>query len=131
VGFAAGIERILLASAKQTPQPSEPVKRHGIYVAIAQPSLMAEGFGMVSRLRERGVRAVTDYDQKSLKAQFREADKQGCRLIAVLGERELKQRAIAVKDLEQGGQETVPLDAFVEELAKRLQQLNGQPSPRS
>jgi len=119
VGFAAGIERVLIAAVHQPPPPTA-AKRRGMYLAIAQPALAAEGFGMVRRLRERGVRAVTDYEQKSLKAQLREADKSGCRLVAILGEVELKQRAMSVKDLDQGGQDMVGLDGFVEEIARRL-----------
>ena len=60
-----------------------------------------------------------DYDGKSLKAQLREADKLGCRLVAILGETELTQRSVTVKDLEQGSQQAVALDAFVEEAAKQ------------
>ncbi|MBI3331033.1 MAG: hypothetical protein HYZ96_02855, partial [Candidatus Omnitrophica bacterium] len=54
---------------------------------------------------------------KSLKAQLREADKLGCRLVAILGEAERTQGAMTLKDLEQGSQQTVALEKFVDAVA--------------
>ncbi|MBI3320449.1 MAG: histidine--tRNA ligase [Candidatus Omnitrophica bacterium] len=116
VGFAAGIERLLMAIEAQRPQADSPTRR-GLYLAVAQPALLAEGFRFVQQLRERGVVAIMDYDGKSLKSQLREADKAGCQLVAILGEMEMKQRAITVKDLEQSAQRTVAFEAFVDEVA--------------
>ena len=59
-----------------------------------------------------------DYDGKSLKAQFREADKSGARFVAVLGDQELKQRTITVKDMEKGTQVAVAFDAFADTVAQ-------------
>jgi len=117
VGFAAGIERVLLASAgSSAPEPAQ--ARRGVYLAVAQSALTQEAFRLVQQLRERGVFAIMDYDGKSLKAQLREADKQACEAAAILGETEITQRAITVKDLGQGSQRTVPLDAFVDEMSR-------------
>ena len=114
VGFAAGIERVLMATEPGTPAGG----RRGLYLAIAQPALLAQGFGIVQQLRERGVTALMDYDGKSLKAQLREADKAGCRWVAILGETEVQQRTLTLKDLEHGSQRTVALDAFVDEVSR-------------
>ena len=116
-GFAAGIERVLMAAAHGTSK-EEPAARWGLYLAVAQPTLAAEAFRLVQRLRERRVPTLMDYDGKSLKAQFREADKALARFVAVLGEQELKQGSITVKDLGAGSQRTVALDAFVEEVSQ-------------
>jgi histidyl-tRNA synthetase len=116
VGFAAGIERVLLAARRQA--ATTPARR-GVYLAVAQPSLLDEGFRLVQHLRERGVVTLMDYDSKSLKAQLREADKANCRFVAILGEAELKQRALALKDLAQGSQEAVGFDQVAEEIGRR------------
>jgi histidyl-tRNA synthetase len=119
-GFAAGIERLLLASAPPAAAPAADGRR-GLYLAVAKPELAREAFRFVQALRGLGVEATLDYDGRSLKAQLREADKSGARLVAILGEQELAQRAMTVKDLEQGGaQETVALETFAVEMAKRL-----------
>lgn len=119
VGFAAGIERVLMAAGPHVSAAAS--TRRGLYLAIATPVLLQEGFRLLQQLRERGVSAVMDYDGKSLKAQLREADKQRCRVVAILGEAELKAQAMTLKDLEQGSQETVPLDTFVEAVAQRME----------
>jgi histidyl-tRNA synthetase len=115
IGFAAGIERVLMAAGDQ---PVTGQGRLGLYLALAQPTVAGEGFQLVRRLRERQVAASMDYDGKSLKAQLREADKGGCRFVAILGEAELKQGTITLKDLEQGSQRTVALNTFVDEMSQ-------------
>ena len=123
VGFAAGIERVLMAASSTATRLEEAPARRGLYLAVAQPSLLGEGFRFVQQLRERGLPTLMDYDGRSLKSQLREADKARCRLVAILGEAELAQRSMALKDLEQGSQRTVPLEAFVEEVSKQLKPL--------
>jgi len=122
VGFAAGIERVLLAmDAAAKGQAASPAIRRGIYVAVTDGTLFAQGFKLVQQLRERGIGASLDFDGKSLKAQLREADKAGCRLVAILGAQEAARRAMSVKDLEQGGaQHTVGFDDFPDHVASRL-----------
>ena len=117
VGFAAGIERLLMARTDASSNGAPP--RRGLYLAVAQAGLAPEGFRWVQQLRSQGVPALMDYDGKSLKAQLREADKARCRFVAILGEVELKQRAITLKDLEQSSQRTVAFDTFVDEVAQQ------------
>jgi len=118
-GFAAGIERVLMAVDAAHPAAEGP-RRRGVYLAIAQPTLLGEGFRFVQQLRERGVAALMDYDGKSLKAQLREADKSQCRLVAILGQAELAQRSMTLKDLEQGAQRTVTFETFIDEVAQQV-----------
>jgi len=124
VGFAAGVERVLLAAdaaAKEDASPARDAGRRGLYLAVTEPGLIEEGFKLVQQLRERGIGATLAFDGKSLKAQLREADKSGCRLVAILGAQEAASRAMSVKDLEQGGaQEAIGFDGFPDYVASRL-----------
>ncbi len=127
VGFAAGIERVLMAVQAPSARSAEPKPRRGVYVAVVQQELADEGFRLIQRLRERGVQAIMDYDGKGLKAQLREADQAGCELVAILGEKELKDRTIALRALgprscsrELGKSErTIPLEMFVDEMSQQ------------
>jgi histidyl-tRNA synthetase len=119
VGFAAGIERVLMAAAHGASAPAAPARR-GVYVALAKPALPADAFRLVQRLRERNVPAQMDLDGRSLKAQFREADRAGARFVAVLGEAELQQGSITLKDLELGSQRALPLETCADEIAKEM-----------
>lgn len=124
VGFAAGIERVLLAAAGSPGEAPPPPDRGGVYVAVAQPALAPHGFQLVQHLRGRGVQAIMGYEGKSLKAQLREADQAACRFAAILGEQELAQHSITVKELGPrsdnpmpgGNQRTIPLDTFLEDM---------------
>ncbi len=115
VGFAAGLERVLKAAQISVPTATT---RRGLYLASPDAAQTAEVFRLVHALREQGVVALMDAEGRSLKAQFREADKLGCRWVAVLGETERQQNRIAVKDLQVGQQREVPLDRLVEEMAR-------------
>jgi len=128
VGFAAGIERVLLAAGEHKVGTALSTRR-GVYLAVAQPTLTDKAFRLVQQLRERGVSAIMDYDGKSLKAQLREADKTECQFVAILGEAELKQGAVTLKDLGAGSQQTIAMDAFVEEMSKRVKTICHSLSP--
>ncbi len=119
VGFAAGIERVLTAAERQA-AGAPAAARRGLFLAVAQPELLGEGFRFIQQVRAKGVRATLDYDGRSLKAQLREADRAQARLVAILGEQEQQARAMTVKDLEQGSQEQVAFDVFAEQVASRL-----------
>jgi histidyl-tRNA synthetase len=92
VGWAAGIERILLASDSQ-PGPSE-----RIFIALAMPDHLPLAFALAQRLRGEGVRTELEQAGRSLKGQLRHADRLGARAVVILGD------SIDVKDMETGEQ---------------------------
>jgi len=89
VGFAAGIERILLAAgaAEQT---------QGIDVFVAGTG--RDAFMLVTQLRSNGLRAQMEQAGRSLKGQLKQADRLGARWTVILGDE------IEVKDMESGEQ---------------------------
>ena len=119
IGFAAGIERILMAADAQQGAAAAPEDgRAGIWVAVPKPEGVPVGFRLVQQLRRRGVLATMDYDGASLKAQLREADKRRFRYVVILGEEELRKAVLTMKDLEKRAQEEVPLGTAIETLAR-------------
>ncbi len=128
VGFATGIERVLLAAACEQTQGEVNPTRRGVYVAVTEAGFIREGFRLIQQLHNRGAQAIMSYDGKSLRAQLREADQAGCQFVAILGERELKGRTISLRELaarcgsrELGKSErTVPLEAFVDEVSQHV-----------
>lgn len=103
VGFAAGMERILLAAARaaQTTEPSGPE----VYIVSVGPEVRAEAVGLAARLRGAGVRADMDYMGRSLRAQLRQANRLGASRALVLGEDEVARGVVTMRDME-GGAET-------------------------
>jgi histidyl-tRNA synthetase len=93
VGFAAGIERMLLAAGEQPPVPDARV-----FVAIAKPDASRDAFGLAQRLRSAGIRVEMEQAGRSLKGQLKQADRIGAQATVILGD------AIEVKDMLSGEQ---------------------------
>jgi histidyl-tRNA synthetase len=79
VGFAAGIERILLALDKE-----EPAAGRDAFVAIADPGQRQRAMALAVELRRAGLSAEVDLAARSLKGQFKQADRIGARRVLIL-----------------------------------------------
>ena len=71
---------------------------------------------ILRRLREQGIAAEMIHDRKSLKAQMKLAGKSGADFTLILGEEELKENKVVLRNMRTSSQETIPRD----ELPKRL-----------
>jgi histidyl-tRNA synthetase len=92
-GWAAGIERILLAAGEE-----EAAEDSRVYVALAKPDAAREGFRLARRLRQEGFRVEMEQAGRSLRGQLRQADRMGARSTVIVGD------GIDVKDMESGAQ---------------------------
>jgi histidyl-tRNA synthetase len=117
VGFGLGVDRILLALAGGgSPLPP----RVNAFVVQADPSLAGEVFALVAELRRAGIATDRGFDGRSVKAQFKLADRAGGRWALVLGRDEVAGGVVTVKDLADGTQSMVPRDEVVAHLAATL-----------
>lgn len=108
VGFGIGIERLLLAADAEATFPAPPPTLDA-FVVDALGDLSATL--LVHELRALGLRADRSYGGRSVKAQWREADRRGARYGVMLGADEAGRGAVAVKSLATGEQLEVPRDA--------------------
>src|SRR5918996_2204068 len=95
VGWAAGIERILLAS------PSGDEHSPRVFVSFAASDRRAHAFDFARALRAAGIRAEVKQAGRSLKGQLRQADRIGARAVVIFGD------GIDVKNMDTGNQERV------------------------
>ena len=114
IGFAAGIERLLLASRSE--HKPENIQ---IYIVGIGDSVRATLITMAENLRKNNFKTSFDYLRRSMKAQMREANKLGARYAIILGEDELKDKSVIIKDLSTSDQEKIALD-LVEKHMKSL-----------
>ncbi len=116
IGFGCGIERVLLALENLGVElPIESVRP--AFVVTLGDAARLPGLVLLNRLRQAGVPALIDYTGRSMKAQMRAANRAGARTALILGEDEVAGGVVGVKDMEGGGQETLPLEEAVRRLA--------------
>lgn len=119
VGFAAGIERIIATMEKQ--EINIPLwKGIEIFVAHAEEEDIPYTVKITFLLREKGITAEMAYIKKSLKAQMRLANKMNVSFVIIVGQKELKDQQILVKNMQNSKQELVHLDKIVPYLQSAL-----------
>ena len=90
VGFAVGFERAMLALEAFGVEAADEVAPC-VYVANAGDELRETVFSLAHELRSAGIRTEANYQGRSLKSQFKQADKLGAALMVVVGGDELAQ----------------------------------------
>ncbi len=119
VGFAVGFERAMLALEAFGVDPASDAPSC-IYVANAGAELRGEVFALCAELRAAGLRTEADYQGRSLKSQFKQADKLGARLILIVGGDELAAGKVKVRDMVSHDEELVDRSAVVEAVRRML-----------
>lgn len=106
IGFAAGIERLMLLMENTGLSFGESQKPR-IYIAGMDEKSRGAAFKLAEQLRKEGISAETDSMNRSLKAQLKYADKLGAEYVAVIGETELANGGVNLKEMKSGTQEFV------------------------
>ncbi|MCY4437800.1 MAG: histidine--tRNA ligase [Chloroflexi bacterium] len=106
IGFGTGIERIILNLQRQGIAPTDE-KQFSVYVATLGEQAGTYGTGLVDDLRQRGIRALTSYKPRSLKAQLRQAGNFQAEYAVIVGDDELAEGQILLRDLGASSQENI------------------------
>lgn len=117
VGFGLGIERLLMLmenSNIEIPQP-DTVKA---FIAVMGDEAKAFGLKLLRELRQRGIKAEIDTLERNIKGQFKYADRISAKYTVVIGENELNEGVVSVKEMATSTQTQVKLEDLIEELAK-------------
>lgn len=112
IGFAVGIERILML-LENTGVKIENPNQVEYYIAPMGEEESKKAFEIVCKLRAKGITADFDHMGRSIKAQFKYADKIGAKKVAVIGSNELINNAVKVKDMTTGQEQMVSFDDLV------------------
>ncbi|HIX08585.1 MAG TPA: histidine--tRNA ligase [Firmicutes bacterium] len=119
VGFAAGMERLLLVMEAENCLPSADTGTM-CYLAGMDAASREKAFLLAQELRRKGVSCEVDLMERSVKAQFKYADKTGAGFVAVLGERELEEGAAEVKDMRNSASERVKFGELADYIIRRI-----------
>ena len=112
VGFAAGIERILL-TLEHVQTGWKPLTTN-VYIICLDEESRSAGFTIAEELREKGISTETDLLRRSLRSQMREANRTGVKLAVIIGEKELQSQKVQVKDLRNSEQSEIKRESLID-----------------
>jgi histidyl-tRNA synthetase len=104
IGFAAGIERLVLAMPEQSARGD----RRPLFVAAMGEAARESALELLRDLRRAGLEAHMEYEGRSIKSQMKRADRLHAAYALILGDEELRLDAVTVKDMGTGEQKRTP-----------------------
>jgi histidyl-tRNA synthetase len=110
IGFAAGIERLVLALPETLAMPE---KRPDVFLAALGDAARDASLALLRDLRRAGLNAQVEYEGRSLKSQMKRADRLKAPLVFILGEDEIARGEVSVRRMAASTQESVPLAGAV------------------
>ncbi len=111
IGFAAGMERFLLAMSEQAFESSI-----DIYFINLDHEAISTVFTLTDKLRKNGYSVLTDTLRRSMKSQLRDANRSGAKYAIILGDTELSTGTIIIKNLNDGIQETIQQNDLINKM---------------
>ncbi len=115
IGFAIGLERLTMVM--DWDNIALPVVDY--YIAAVTETARIPVMGLADSLRRKGYSVETDLEDRSLKAQLRSANRTGTSRVLIIGDDELTDGTLQVKDFSTGDQETVDMESFLKKLKVR------------
>ncbi|ASN05132.1 histidine--tRNA ligase [Virgibacillus necropolis] len=124
IGFGMGIERLLMAlEAENITLPVE--NTLDCFVVAFGDEAVLESVNLVHTLRENGIQVDKDYQDRKMKGQFKAADRVNARFVLVLGDQEVEDNVINVKDMETGNQTEVAISNIVSYMQSIMKEEGG------
>lgn len=120
VGISIGLTRLFFVLEDQGYLNEEMVTAPADVLILPMTQDLAPAISFATQLRQAGVRAQLYTEQKKFKQKMTYADKIGVPYVAFLGDDEISQNAVSVKDMTTGQQETLPVDQAVDTIANDL-----------
>lgn len=116
IGFAAGVERVVMALPDREPAPAL-----DCFLVMVEEGLEEVGLGLLRRLRREGLRCSADYQGRSLRAQMRAANRTAAPVVLIVGPDEVAEGAFTLKRMADGRQLQAPAGELAEAVRSLLQ----------
>ncbi|MBI5134735.1 histidine--tRNA ligase [Candidatus Uhrbacteria bacterium] len=122
VGFSLGVDRIVNA-LKEKSAGEQSANGKGVKIFFAQLGEQArrQGLGIVERLRNDGIAVAEQFSKDGLKGQLERANRLGVLYTVILGQKEVLDGTLLIRDMEGGVQEIIDRKKVVEVLRKKLE----------
>jgi histidyl-tRNA synthetase len=118
VGFAAGIERLIMAMEKQNADFGKNLFPK-VFIAAADDIGRSWAMETAMKLRKIGISCEIDLLNRSLKAQMREADRQQAKFVIIAGVTEVKEQIVPIKNMATGEQSKVAIANLLDHFQNR------------
>jgi histidyl-tRNA synthetase len=115
IGFAMGVERLVMMKGEQRIQPP----RLDVFLAALGDAAGMEAFTIMHRMQHLGLGCDMAFAGKSLKAQMRRAGKLNARYVLILGEEELASGQAQLRDMDDGSQTPIALAGIEQALLEK------------
>ncbi len=115
VGTTVGLDRII-AAMQQIGMFEESSTRTKVYVTVFSEETLNESLKVTQMLRDANICTEMSFERKKLAKQFKFADQKQIPFVIVIGEEEIANQTVTVKNLKEGSQETVKLENLILEL---------------
>ena len=115
VGFGLGIERLLLVMESNGIEIPEP-DTTDVFVAVMGENAKKFGLSLITKLRKLGLRAEMDLLARNIKGQFKYADRLNARYTIIIGEDELANGQVSLKEMQTSEQRLISIDDIEREL---------------
>lgn len=120
IGFGLGVDRTVLALEAEGKTIPGVEERASVFGVALGEEAKKEMVLIINKLRQAGISSDMSYGDRGLKGAMKGADRAGARFALVLGDQELANGTVALKDLAAHEQEDVALVDIIEVLAKKL-----------
>lgn len=120
-GFAIGLDRLVEIVAQSVPGAADRHQRlPDLFVAALGPQSQQRACPWIAQLADKGVWAEMDFEDRSLKSQMKRADRSGAPWTLIVGERELAEGELVLRNMQTKQQHAVSLETVVPELLEHL-----------
>lgn len=119
IGYAAGIERTIDYMKESGIRPPN---KDAIHVFVAQLGHIAKkrSLSLVNELRERGIHTVSSSGKASISSQMKVADRMNAKYSLILGQIEVQENTVIMRDMQKGSQDTISYDGIVNTIAEKI-----------
>lgn len=124
IGFGMGLDRFILMLEKKQTELSGSKPLDVYLVAIGDKTVQKESWKRLNLLRQAGFSADMDLLMRSPKNQMKAANRTGARFTVIIGENELEQGVIQLKDMDEGTQVEVEIGQLIDALKKKTGEVN-------
>ncbi len=109
VGFGLGVDRTCLAVQAEDLDKNEEIQTQVFVIPIGEEAWLS-CLKITRELRAKGIGTEIAFDNRSIKAAMKNADRSGAKFALIMGEAELSSNSVVIKNLVSGEQETIALD---------------------